>query len=718
MSDSHHRHYDPLLECLSVFSKLYNRPISIDALISGLPIEPGKAGPELFSIKNSKGLFSRVAKRAGFATRLIKRDLNELSELLLPCILILKDRNACVLESIDRENNRARVIIPEVSDGEEWIDLERLEDQYIGFSFILKREFKKRGKPLRLINAGESHWFWGTLARSREIFVSVVLASLLVNLFVVATPLFTMNVYDRVVPNDAIETLWVLAVGVALVYAFDALIRFARTYLLEVAGKKSDIIMSSILFEQTLNLRMDQWPKSLGAFANNLRDFESIRNFFTASTIATLVDLPFAIIFLLVVAYIGGPLVIIPIVTIILLLIFSFSMIKPLRESIEATFEASANKNAHLIESLNNIQTIKTLGASHHSQWVWEESSGDIAAKSMRARMMSGSIQVTTNLLVQLNTVGLIIYGVYQITDLHLSLGGLIAVVMLSSRAIAPMGQIATLITTFEQTQTAYRTLDQLMKQPVERSEDKNYVRRLKFEGAMELKSVGFNYPESERETLIDININIRPKEHVGIIGKVGSGKTTITKLIVGLYAPSSGSIAIDDIDINQIDPADLRHHIGYLSQDVELMRGTIRDNLVYKDPHIDDERLIEIAKVCGVDQFVNKLPLGFDTAVGEQGAWLSGGQRQSIGLGRALLLDEPIVILDEPTNSMDNTTESLIRNKLFDYTRDKTLVLVTHKAPMLDLVERLVVVDEGRIVMDGPKEKVLAALQSKNNEI
>ena len=717
MSNEHH-HFDPLLECLVIFSSLFNRPISIDALISGLPIEPGKAGPELFSIKSSKGLFSRVAKRAGFAARLIKRDLNELSGLLLPCILILKDRNACVLESIDRENNRARVIFPEVSDGEEWIDLDRLQEEYIGFSFLLKREFKKRSRPLRLIKAGESHWFWGTLVRSREIFVSVLLASVLVNLFVIATPLFTMNVYDSVVPNDALDTLWVLAIGVMVVYAFDALIRYTRTYLLEVAGKKSDIIMSSILFEQTLNLRMDQWPKSMGAFANNLRDFESIRNFFTASTMATLVDLPFAVIFLIVVAYIGGPMVSIPLVTITLLLVFSFMMIKPLRESIEATFEASANKNAHLIESLNNIQTIKTLGASHHSQWVWEESSGEIAGKSMRARMMSGSIQVVTNLLVQLNTVGLIIFGIYQITDLQLSLGGLIAVVMLSSRAVAPMGQIASLITHFEQTQTAYRALDALMQQPVERSEEKQYVRRVKFDGGIELKSVDFAYPEVDRNTLSGISLNIKPKEHVGIIGKVGSGKTTITKLIVGLYSPTAGTMSIDGIDINQIDPADLRHHIGYLSQDVELMRGSIRDNLVYKDPHIDDDRLIEVAKICGVDLFVNKLPLGFDTAVGEQGSWLSGGQRQSIALGRSLLLDEPILILDEPTNSMDNTTEAVIRQQLYDFTRDKTLVLVTHKAPMLDLVERLVVVDEGRIIMDGPKEKVLKALQGEKNEI
>jgi len=336
----------------------------------------------------------------------------------------------------------------------------------------------------------------------------------------------------------------------------------------------------------------------------------------------------------------------------------------------------------------------------------------------MRARMLSGSILVVTNFLVQLNTVGIIIFGIYQIADLQLSLGGLIATVMLSSRAVAPMGQIASLITNFQQTQTAYKTLDNLMKQPVERSEEKQYVRRPTFEGGIELKSVNFSYPEAERLTLTNITLKIKPQEHVGIIGKVGSGKTSITKLMVGLYSPSEGAMSVDGIDINQIDPADLRHHVGYLSQDISLMSGSIRDNLVFKDPHVDDERLIEVAKICGVDQFVNNLPLGFDTSVGEQGSWLSGGQRQSIALGRALLLEEPIVILDEPTNSMDNTTEANIRKKLYDYTRDKTLILVTHKAPMLDLVERLVVVDDGRIVMDGPKEKVLKALQGGKNEL
>lgn len=710
--------YDPLLECLVIFAKQFHRPISVDALIAGFPVEPGAAGPEMFSIKSSKGLFSRVAKRAGFASKLISRDLSELSDLLLPCILVLKDKNACILESIDYENRQARVIFPEVGEGEEWVDLDRLEREYTGFAFLLKREFKYKSRPLKLINAKDSHWFWGTLSYSKEIFFSVIVASILANLFVVATPLFTMNVYDRVVPNNALDTLWVFAAGIAIIYIFDALMRFIRSYLLEIAGKKSDIIMSSILFEQVLNLRMDRWPKSVGAFANNLRDFESIRNFFTASTIATLVDLPFAALFLVIIWYIGGPIVVVPIIVITLLLIYSGLLIRPLRDSVEATFEASANKNAHLIESLHSIQTIKTLGASHHSQWVWEESTGQIAAKSMKARLMSGSITVVTNLLVQINTVALIIYGVYLISDSALSLGGLIAVVMLSSRAVSPMGQIAGLITNFQQTRTAYSALNDLMNNPVERPEDKQFVRRPAFEGAIEFQHVGFSYPEAQRASLSDVNLVIKPGEHVGIIGRIGSGKTSITKLIVGLYDPTEGSISIDGIDINQIDPADLRHHIGFLSQDIELMRGTIRDNLAFKDLHISDDRLLEVASICGVDQFVNKLPMGFDTPVGEHGVALSGGQRQSIALGRALLLDEPIVILDEPTNSMDNTTEAAIRKRLYQYTRDKTLILVTHKAAMLELVERLVVIEEGRVVMDGPKDKVLNALKGGQSEL
>jgi len=715
MTDTQH-HYDPLLECVVIFAKLHNRPISIEALIAGLPVEPGTDGPELFSIDSPKGLFSRVAIRAGFASRLIHRDLNKLSRLLLPCILVLKNGNACILEEIDRPNRRAKVIFPEVGDGEEWLGLERLSEEYLGYAFLLKKELQPSSVDASSASRQTGHWFWGTLAKSKDIFASVLLSSILINLFILATPMFTMNVYDKVVPNDAIATLWVLAIGIVIVYLFDTLLRFVRSYLLEIAGKKSDIIMSSLLFSQVLNLKMTQWPASIGGFASQLREFESIRNFFTASTIATLVDLPFAVIFLLVIYYIGGPMIAVPLVVIGLLLLYSFILIKPLKNSVESTFEATARKNAHLIETLHNIKTVKALGAANYSQWVWEESSGTIANRSMRARMLSSSITVVINLLVQLNNIALIVFGMYRIADLELSLGGLIAIVMLSSRAVGPMGQIAALITSFAQTKTAFQSLDELMQKPVERPEGKAYVHRPGLKGSIQFRDLDFSYPEAPKKALSGINIKINAGEHVGIIGKVGSGKTTLIKLIMGLYQGDSGSIFIDDIDISQLDPAELRKNIGYLSQDIELLRGSIRENIAYKDLHVNDDQLLKAAKICGVDTFVNQLPLGFDTQVGEAGGLLSGGQRQAIALGRAVLMDEPVLILDEPTNSFDNTTESIVKKNLYQYSRDRTLLLVTHKAPMLDLVERLIVMDQGRIIMDGPRDEVLKSLKGEQN--
>ena len=715
MTDPHH-HYDPLLECMVIFAKLHNRPISVEALIAGLPVEPSADGPELFSIDSPKGLFSRVAIRAGFASRLIQRDLNQLSRLLLPCILVLKNGKACILEEIDRPKRLAKVIFPEVGEGEEWIGLQSLEQEYLGYAFLLKKEFQPKSVDKPSATLGSSHWFWGTLAKSKDIFASVLLSSLLINLFILATPMFTMNVYDKVVPNDAIATLWVLAIGIIIVYLFDTLLRFVRSYLLEIAGKKSDIIMSSLLFSQVLNLKMTQWPASIGGFASQLREFESIRNFFTASTIATLVDLPFAFIFLLVIYYIGGPMIAVPLTVIGLLLLYSFILVKPLKTSIEATYEATASKNAHLIETLHNIKTIKALGAANYSQWVWEESSGTIANRSMRARMLSSSITVVTNLLVQLNTIALIIVGMYRISDLDLSLGGLIAIVMLSSRTVGPMGQIAGLITSFEQTKTAFQSLDELMQKPVERPEGKSYVHRTGLQGSIQFRDLDFSYPQAPKKALSGINLKINAGEHVGIIGKVGSGKTTLIKLIMGLYQGDSGSITIDDIDINQLDPADLRRNIGYLSQDIELLRGSIRENIAYKDLHVNDDKLLNAARICGVDSFVNQMPLGFDTQVGESGGFLSGGQRQAIALGRAVLMDEPVLILDEPTNSFDNTTESIVKKNLYEYSRNRTLLLVTHKAPMLDLVERLIVMDQGRIIMDGPRDDILKALKGGQN--
>lgn len=709
------RGQDPLLSCLVIFAKLHNTPYSAEALVAGLPIKEGFNSVELFSLEGgSKSLFSRAAKHAGFVTKLVKKELKELSPLVLPCILLLKERSACILDSFDDKKKMARIIYPDLPEGENWVDIETLENEYLGFCFLLKKEFISQENTSKTLENDGEHWFWGTLNYSRQIYRDVVLASLVINFFVLASPLFTMNVYDRVIPNNAIETLWVLSLGVITVYIIDVLLKFTRSYFLEIAGKKSDVIMSSKIFEKVMDLKMDARPKSVGAFASNLRDFESVRNFFTASTIATVIDLPFAFIFLLTVYFIASYLVLVPIVLMLIILIYTFSVKNPLQKSIESTYAAVAIKNGILIESLNSLETIKTLGACGHSQWKWEEATGEIANKGLKSKILTNSINNVTSFLVQLDTVVVILFGVYMIKDMELTMGGLIACIILSSRAIAPMGQVASLVSNFEQTKTAYKAINDIMKLPVERPDGKHFVKRDRFMGKIEFKNVTFSYPYSTKHALENVSFKIEAGEKVGILGRNGSGKTTIEKLILGLYAPTSGSVLIDGIDINQIDPADLRKNIGYVSQDVMLFSGTVRDNIVYKAPYSDDETILRASKIGGVDEFVDAHPLGFDLPVLERGEGISGGQRQSIALARAFLVDSPIVLLDEPTNSLDSTSENRIKVLLKENIKEKTTILITHKASLLDLVDRLIVLDNAQVLLDGKKEEVLVKLNGE----
>ena len=705
---------DELLQCLVIFTKLHNNPYSADALTIGLPVKDGEE-IELFSLKSSKSLFSRAASRAGFASTLVRKDLDQISPLVLPCILMLRGKKACILQSFSEDKKMANIITPDLSTGTSTIEISKLKDEYLGYAYYLKREFVPEDtSSTKLIDAGNDHWFWGTLKRSKKIYFDVVIASFIINLFVLASPLFTMNVYDRVVPNNAVETLWVLALGVSVVYGIDLFLKFVRSYFLEIAGKKSDIIMSSILFERVMDMKFSNKPKSVGSFASNLKEFDTVRNFFSSASLAAIVDLPFALIFLIVTYFIGSYLVLVPIVIMIAILCYTFFIKDPLQNAIKSTFEASAMKNGILIESLSSLETIKTLGASGHVQWNWEEATGEIANRSIKSKIITTSITTVTSFLVQLNTIAIIVLGVYMIQDTHLTMGGLIAAVMLSSRAIAPMGQVASLAANFEQTKTAYQSLSKIMQMPVERPDGKKFVRRNSFDGKIEFKNVSFTYPDTTKGSLDRINFVIQPGEKVGIIGRNGSGKTTLQKIILGLYAPTEGSVLIDGIDINQIDPADLRRNIGYVPQDVVLFKGTVRENIVQKAPYVDDMQIIKAAKVSGVDEYVNAHPLGFDMPVFERGDGISGGQRQSIAVARAFLLDSPIILLDEPTNSLDNTVESKLKANLKVNTVNKTMILVTHRTSMLDLVDRLIVMDNGKILLDGPRDEVLARLSGK----
>ncbi len=707
---------DPLLECLVIFTKLHHRPFSAESLTAGLPLKNNETTPELFSLENAKANFSRAAKNAGFTSKLVKRTLEEIPDMVLPVILILSDRKACILESIDKENAKAKIIIPEIPDGEEWVNLDDLNQRYLGFAFYIKKMHRYESSYKKIVDRHDKHWFWDTLKLSKNIYRDVLIASIVINIFVLAAPLFTMNVYDRVVPNSAIETMWVLAIGIAVVYFLDMILKFMRTYFLEIAGKKSDVIMSSILFERVMNLKMAARPKSVGSFASNLKEFESIRAFFTSSTVATLIDLPFIAIFLAVTFYIAGYIIVVPIITMSIIVIYSLIIRKPLKQSIESTYAASAQKNAVLIETLSNLETIKILGAGGHAQYHWEEASGEIAEKSLRSKVFSSSITTVTSFLIQLNTVIVLIVGVYMIDEMVLTMGGLIASVILTSRAISPMGQVAALLSNYEQTKTAYHSLNDIMQLPVERPEGKQFLHRDLLNGKITFDNVHFTYPEEEKETLKGVTFTINPGERVGIIGRIGSGKSTINKLLMNLYPPDSGSILIDDVDISQIDPADLRKQISYVPQEVVLFNGTLRDNIVYKQPNATDEAILRASHIGLVDQYVNQHPKGFDMPIGEQGYGLSGGQKQSVTIARAFINKTPIILLDEPSNSMDNSTEKVLISRLDEATKGKTTILVTHKTAMMAIVDRLILVDNGKIVLDGSKSEVLASLAKGKN--
>ena len=706
-------HEDILLDTFVLFTKLFHKPFTKEALLAGLPIHDSQ---KLFSKESSKSLFSRVAARAGLKSTLIKRSIEDMLSLHLPAILLLSNDNACILEKFNEDKTEAKIIYPEGDGLEQWVSIHDLENEYLGFAYILKKEFEYDKKSSRTLQLKQKHWFWSTLKLSIPIYRDVLIASFLINLFVLATPLFTMNVYDRVIPNNAEETLMVFTIGIVLVYVLDFFLKFTRSYLLELAGKKSDIIMSSIIFEKVLDLKMAEHPPSVGSFANNLKDFESVRSFFTTATMTAVIDLPFAIIFLAVIYYIGGALVLVPIVTIFLILGYSLIIRKPLRESIEASYEASAKKNGILIETLQNIETVKTMRMNGKKQWEWEESTGEIAEKNLKSRLLSSSIPNVTNFFIQLNTVFVVVFGVYLIKEFELTMGGLIAVVILTSRTVAPIGQAAALISNYSDAKTAYDTLNEIISREVERPAGQEFVERPKFKGKIEFKEVSFNYPGTEVPALTNVSFVINPGEKVALIGRIGSGKSTIAKLILKLYEPTAGKILIDDIDIAQIDPADLRRFISYVPQDVHLFKGTIKDNIVSSEQHPDVGDIIYAAQVSGVEEFVQTHPLGYDMPIGERGAGLSGGQRQSVGIARALIQESSIMIMDEPSNAMDQTTEKNLMNRLKKELKEQTVLIITQKLGLLDMVERVIVMHNSKVLLDDKRDIVIKQLSGASN--
>ena len=705
---------DSLLESLVLFTKLYHKAYSAQALMAGLPMDKSFNDDNLlFSKKQGKSLFSRAASRAGLKTTLIKKPIDEILQLQLPMILVLSQNNSCILESFSKDKKQAKIVFNTNDDraSSEWVDVEKVQEEYLGFAFMLKKHFEYDNTNSRTLHIQQKHWFWSTLALSKSIYADVLIASFLINLFVLATPLFTMSVYDRVIPNSAKETLMVFTIGICCVFILDSFLKYTRSYFLELAAKRSDIIISSIIFEKVLDLKMSSLPKSVGSFASNLRDFEAIRSFTTNASLSILIDLPFAFIFLSVIYYIGGVLVFVPMTTMALIFIYAMIIKKPLQKTIEASHEASAKKNGILIEALQNIETVKAMNTAGKIQYNWEEATGEIATKNLKSRMMSATIPNITAFLTQLNTVFVVFVGVYLIAEFELTMGGLIAVVILTSRTVAPMGQAAGLITGYEDAKTSYTILNEIISRPVDRPHAKQFVQLPTLKGKIEFKGVTFTYPDSEKPALKNVSFTINEGEKVAFIGRIGSGKSTIAKLLLKLHDPQEGSILIGGIDIAQIDPAELRKLFAYVPQDIHLFRGTLKDNILSSNMFASDEKMLHVARISSTDSFAKTHPRGYDMPIEERGVGLSGGQRQSVGIARALMNETSYMLLDEPTNAMDSTTELEILKALQVETKDKTMLLITQKMSLLHLVDRVIVMHESQKLADGEKEEVMKKL-------
>jgi ATP-binding cassette, subfamily C, bacterial LapB len=609
------------------------------------------------------------------------------------------------------KDDEAEIILPEMGRGSQFIKIAELEKIYVGLAIFVRPMYRYDGRSGDTEVEAPRSWFWGTLAEFWPIYSQVALAALLINLFAIASPLFTMNVYDRVVPNNATDTLWVLASGIAIIYIFDLLLKTLRGYFVDAAGENADIILASRLFEHVMGMKLSSRPASSGSFANQLREFESLREFFSSVTLVALIDLPFIFMFIFIIYLIGGPIAYVPMVAVPIVIIVSIAMQVPLKSWVKRMFKESAQKHALLVEAINGLETIKSLGIEGRVQRNWETFVKQSSGSANAARFLSHNAINFSAFAQNICAVAVVIVGVYLISEGQLTMGALIACSILSGRALAPLAQVVGLLTRFNQSMTALQELDKIVKMPVERPMHKIFLHRPRFDGEIEFKDVVFRYPGQEVNALDHVSFHIKPGEKIGLIGKIGSGKSTIEKLILGLFTPAEGSVLIDGADTRQLDPADLRTNVGYIAQDVFLFYGSVRENLLMGADDATDGDMLRAARISGVDDFVRRHPLGYDMPVGESGSNVSGGQRQSIAVARALMRDPPILIFDEPTAMMDHTAESRFISRLSENLGNKSLILITHRMSLLTIVDRLLVMDNGKLVADGPRDDVLKAL-------
>ncbi len=697
---------DPLAAALAEAMRLRGRDIALAALRTGLPLpKDGRLTPELALLAAQAQDFRAMITRRGA--------LADLPEAVLPAILFLKGRDACVLISRGA-TGVAEVIWPSRGPEPLTLPLATIEEAFAGHALVLQIDTVRTDADRSAAAEGQ-HWFWGAVSRHWPDYVQVILASAVVNVLAIAMPLFTMNVYDRVFPNAALVTLWSLVVGIGLALIIDSALKWLRAGVIDRVGRRVDQVVSAAIFRHVADLRLESIDRSAGSLMNTLKDYEQVRDFFGSQTIATLTDLVFALLFLVVIAYIGGPLAIPPALALIASLVIGIAVLVPMRRAAASARRTGGAKNAVAVETLTDLETLKAISGQGRMQRRWEEQVAEAAISQEQNRRLATLATTVTALLQQFASIGIVIVGVYLALNGRITMGAVIAAMILSGRALGPTAALSGLFLRGSFALSTLRGLDSVMEMASDSNPGGRPLNARITEGAVVLNKVSLTYPGSETPALRNVSLAIAGRERVAIVGAVGTGKTSLVRVMAGLYAPTDGMVTLDGVNARQLAAAQLREEVQLVPQDAVLFSGTLAENIAFGVPDARDVDIMAAARTAGVDRIAAAHPEGFAMRVAERGRNLSGGQRQMIALARALLCKPKVLLLDEPTSSMDMATEKLFIQRLAAALRERpmTLIVSTHRMGLLELVNRLVVLDHGGILHDGPKAEVLARLEA-----
>ncbi len=687
---------------MALITELLGKPVHLQVLRSGLALNDNGHVP--------LASYPDMAHEYGLLAAWSRTPVTKIPTYVLPVLVPMQDGRACVLKSA--QGDIATVLWPETGMEPHTLSLQETERLATGEVLLVRAPAQRNDQTLAPMHGAAFAWFWDTLWRFRHYYIESMLATVVANLLTLASVFFTMNVYDRVVPTQAYASLWTLAIGTVLAALLEFLMRWLKARLVDLGGKKADLAINATLLREIMAIRLEHRPQSVGIFASSMRDFESLRDFFSSSSLVLLADMPFVLLFLALIAMVGGPLFWIPALTVPVLLAAGLAAQRPLMKAMRENMKESGDKQSVLVEAVLNMELLKAHNAEGYLQRRWEQSNlaGSEAYKKIRS--LTNLIMGASTTMQQLVTVAMVVVGVYLIHANQLTQGALIASVILSGRALAPLASVMSLAARFQQARSSLETLDGLIKRPRDRIHGRTHVVPETVHGALEANALEFAYPGEHKIPVIKkLSLQIPAGQKVAMLGRVGSGKSTLLRLMSGLYVPLGGSVRLDGVEMQQLEPSEVRARIGYVGQDPQLFMGTLRENLVLSDSWITDARLLDVLRTLGMYDMVAAHPRGLDMPITEAGGGLSGGQRQLLAIARMMLRDPQMVFMDEPTANMDQNTEARIIAVLKPWLQGRTLLMSTHRPQLLEWVDAIAVIEGGQCLAFGPKQEMLEKL-------